>query len=403
MTNCRDSRRIAGAFALFFGLAAATASAQPFTVLHAFTNVGVAPAQGLVRDEQGNLYGTTTALPAIPPAQPSSFGTVFKIDRNGQFSTLLTFTGPNGASPWGGRLLRDDEGNLYGLTSNGGVLPDGDPGHGTAYRLDSGGNLTILHVFGAAGDGSSPTGTLLRDRRGNFYGATLGGGATGWGAVFRIAPGGTETVLHSFDLAAGGWFPGGGLVADGAGNLYGVTFYGGPMPGVGTGEVYNIDNTGTYSVLHVLTGGSGGGAPTGELRMDHWGNLYGVTAGGGASGFGTVFELSQGGQETVLHSFAGSAQGDGADPTGTLIRDETGNFYGTTASGGSDPSSAGSGTVFKMDPSGNVTLLFSFPSVSDGTPHSPLARDERGNLYGTASGATFPPPNIFGVVFKLAP
>lgn len=406
MTDCRDFQRITGSFILFTALATATASAQTFTVLHSFA--GTEPYQGLVADEQGNLYGTTTAFasspgPGLPPVPPPSYGTVFKIDRNGQFSTLFTFTGANGAQPNGGRLLRDDQGNLYGLTSSGGgVLPDGNPGQGTLYRLDPNGNQTILHRFGAAGDGSVPIGTLARDRLGNFYGATVGGGATSWGAVFKLAPDGTETILHSFDLAAY-WSPGGGLVADGAGNLYGVASNG----GAGGGVVYKIDATGTYSDFHVFTGGLDGYAPSGELTVDHLGNLYGVTGGGGASGFGTVYKINQAGQKTVLHSFAGSAQGDGAYPAGSLIRDEAGSFYGTTRSGGSDPSSAGSGTVFKMDPSGNVTLLFSFPAGfppgSPGYLNSPLARDATGNLYGTASGQTFPPLSMFGEAFKLAP
>jgi uncharacterized repeat protein (TIGR03803 family) len=157
----------------------------------------------------------------------------------------------------------------------------------------------------------------------------------------------------------------------------------------------------TYTVLHSFAL-SDGGNPLGAVIMDKAGNLYGTTALGGASGAccGTVFKLDPSGIETVLHSFAGSP-GDGANPFAGLVMDAAGNLYGTTVNGGaSSACSGGCGTVFKLDTSGNETVLHSFTSSpGDGAhPNAGLIMDGAGNLYGTTNqGGT----SGYGTVFKL--
>jgi uncharacterized repeat protein (TIGR03803 family) len=280
--------------------------------------------------------------------------------------------------------LRDTEGYLYGMTENG-TLPFAS-GKGTVYRLNPEGEISVLHVFGSGADGSSPIGTLHRDTFANLYGATAGGGTFGWGTAFKLSPDGKETVLHNFNIGVDGWLPGGGLVADAAGDLYGVTTFGGPLP-TNLGEVYKISKSGEYTVLHAFTGPPDGSEPVGELVLDHEGSVYGTTTAGGSYGFGTLFKITHSGQFKILHNFSRGF------PNGTLIRDEEGKFYGTTTSG-----------IFKVDPAGKVTILFTFaPSVAQGPPISPLARDRAGNLYGTTAGIDGLTPTVLGMVFKLTP
>ena len=161
--------------------------------------------------------------------------------------------------------------------------------------------------------------------------------------MFKLAPGGTETVLYSFKARGDGAFPEAGLIADSAGNLYGTTEYGGASGcagGAGCGTVFKLSPSGTETVLYSFTGGSDGGTPRAGLIADSSGNLYGTTYQGAACptapgftyGCGVVFKLAPGGTETVLHSLAGVP--DGALSYAGLIADSAGNLYGTTLEGG---------------------------------------------------------------------
>jgi uncharacterized repeat protein (TIGR03803 family) len=150
----------------------------------------------------------------------------------------------------------------------------------------------------------------------------------------------------------------------------------------------------THRVLYGFTGGADGANPMGSLLMDKAGNLYGTTEIGGALGFGTVFKLDATGNETVLHSFT---YFDGAVPYAGLVMDKTGNLYGTTAFGG--PFDAG--TAFKLGTSGEETVLYGFSGGTDGEdPEAGLVMDMAGNLYGTTYyGGAFG----FGTVFQVDP
>ncbi|MGH6841232.1 MAG: choice-of-anchor tandem repeat GloVer-containing protein, partial [Methylocella sp.] len=174
--------------------------------------------------------------------------------------------------------------------------------------------------------------------------AAAGGGAS-------AAP--VETVLYSFKGGSDGAGPNGGLIADSKGNLYGTTRHGGAS---GNGTVFKLSPGGTETVLYTFTGGSDGALPSGGLIADSSGNLYGVTASGGASSDGgVVFKLSPSGTETVLYSFKGGS--DGSNPYSGLIADSGGNLYGTTELGGAPGSGCGGfgcGTVFKLTGTGFV-------------------------------------------------
>jgi uncharacterized repeat protein (TIGR03803 family) len=267
----------------------------------------------------------------------------------------------NGWQPYAA-LVIDGSGNLYGATAFGGDFECAAFGCGTVFQLSqqaSGGWLeTVLHTFNGA-DGAGPLGTLILDGAGNLYGTTSGfdAGGTIWpGTAFRLTPqsGGSwaETVLHSFGAPGDGDLPWAGLVLGSDGNLYGTTETGGAFGGASSGgtifELAPQPGGGwAETVLHSFGAPGDGDMPTAGLVIGADGNLYGTTPGGGAFGNGTIFVLvpqpGGGWAETVLHSFGG--QGDGIIPyTAGLVFDTGGNVYGTTTRGGN----YGLGTVFEL-------------------------------------------------------
>ena len=314
------------------------------TVLYSFRggSDGAYPQASLMRDGAGNLYGTTSA------GGTSKNGTVFKVDSTGAERVLYSFRGypSDGADPRGG-LIKDSAGNLYGTTSLGGTTPcNPDTGCGTVFKLSASVNETVLHSFtGVPPDGASPFDGLILDWAGNLYGTTDGGGAYGFGTAFKLDTAGNQTVLHSFSEGSDGGLPVGGLVRDAAGNLYGTTsMYGSSfIPG---GTAFRLDAAGTLTVLHTFIGGTDGRNPYDGLVLDAAGNVYGTTAYGGdmscnyPTGCGAVFQLSPTGKETLV----GFNAADGANPWAGLVRDSAGNLYGTTVNGGA----YGYGVVFEL-------------------------------------------------------
>lgn len=211
----------------------------------------------------------------------------------------------------------------------------------------------------------------------------------------------------------------GGL--DVKGNLYGVANQGGSgFCNSGLGVVFELDSTGTLTVLHTFSGGDGA-YPYSVLLFDDVGNLYGMTESGGSSavcggGCGTIFELSPdesgGWSERVLYSFCSLSEcADGEEPgTGPLVLDASGNLYGTTYFGGSSGCSrSGCGVVFELSPAGKEAALHSFTGGADGKfPVAGLVMDDVGNLYGTTqAGADLACAAGYGagcgIVFRLTP
>ena len=398
----------------------AATQAQTFTVLHSFTNSGGdggEPPAGLLIDAAGNLYGTTFQGGSLACSSGVSnavgCGTVFKLDPSGNETVLYSFTaGSDGALPAAG-LIMDAAGNLYGTTAHGGgPCPFGSGGCGTAFKLDAAGTETVLHRFTTL-DGVNPRAGLIMDAAGNLYGTAQGSGPGGSGTVFKLDTAGNLTVLHAFTGGSDGVFPDAALVMDAAGNLYGTTSLGGGSSTCGgsfggCGIVFKLDPSGKETVLHSFTGPDGL-FPFAGLIMDAIGNLYGTTSSGGASsnctrGCGTVYKLDTSGNLTVLHSFTNSG-GDGAQPVAGLILDKAGNLYGTTQLGGGS-SSIGDGIVFRLDTSGNLTVLHSFSGIAGGgQPVAGLIMDSADNLYGTTffGGSSSNCSSGCGTVFKLSP
>ena len=302
-------------------------------------------------------------------------------------TVLYSFKGgtTDGKTPYAG-VIRDNVGNLYGTTLYGGAHDKG-----TVIKLTKSGER-LLHSFGGSPDGDSPLAGLIRDGAADVCGTTSAGGAYSMGTVFQVSSGGKETLSHSFAGApTDGGVPLAGFIGDNNGNLYGTTGLGGAS---NLGTVFKVDAASNETLLYSFTGVNGDGAgPSGGLVRDSQGNLYGTTEYGGLSTFGTVFKLDVNGKETVLYSFAGGT--DGTIPEGSMVMDAAGNLYGATTYGGI----AGAGTIFKVDPTGKETVLYTFEHPGDAAyPQGGLIRDKAGNLYGTATAGG---KDDFGAVFKF--
>ena len=386
---------LASCVALWAALAPIGAEGVEFKVLYRFTGGadGGKPSWGLVRDREGNLYGTTN----IGGLQGG--GTVFKLDSHGHESVLCHFGtfGFLGFGAGASGLIRDRAGDLYFTTT----FEDAYP-HGTVSKVDLKGNRTVLYAFAGLADGALPNGGVVMDGAGNLYGTTYYFYDNGGGLVFKLDPSGTETVLHVFGIGTtnDGAFPYAGVTLDKAGNMYGTTTTGGDY--VPDGTVYKVSPKGVERVLYRFGFVPDGQIPYGGVIRDDDGNLYGTTtyggAGGGIGGYGTVFKIDRKGKKTTLYSFTGIP--DGVFPYSALVRDEEGNLYGTTFYGGK----YGVGTVFKIDRRGHETVLHSFSGGKDGQyPYSgSLILDDEGYLYGTAlEGGIANGENGFGTVFRI--
>jgi uncharacterized repeat protein (TIGR03803 family) len=380
------------------------------TSLYSFTGGtdGAAPAAGLVAGSDGFLYGTTGWGGAYGSGG-AGYGTVFKISTKGAFTSLYSFAGGNdGANPYAG-LAQGSDGNLYGTTFGGG----GTHGHGTVFQISTNGILTGLYSFTRGSDGAGPNG-LVQGSDGNFYGTTGGGGTSNVGTVFRLSINGAVSILYSFTGSTDGGGPN-GLVQGSDGSLYSTTEWGGVYTGLngyheGWGTVFKITTNGALTSLYSFTGTNDGGYPEAALVPGSDGNFYGTTALGGTSGYygpGTVFKMSANGALTTLYAFGTvtNANGrplDGAVPAAALVPGSDGYFYGTTPSGGvyMDQYGSGYGTVFKIGTNGAFTRLYSFTGGSDGAePAGGLVPGSDGYLYGTAAGGG---TYDYGTVFKIS-
>jgi uncharacterized repeat protein (TIGR03803 family) len=409
-----------------------TAGSGTITTLASFNNTnGAHPCAGVAEDASGNLFGTTE------DGGPG-WGTVFEVAKgSGKISTLASFNGTNGGNPQAG-LIEDASGNLFGTAENGGASGDGTvfelaKGSFTITTLasfnwtngeeplagvieDASGNLFgTTYEGGAALDGTvfelakgsgtittlasfngmnpvSPHAGVIEDASGNLFGTTYGGGAWGWGTVFEVAKGsGTFTTLASFN-GGNGEQPQGGVIEDASGNLFGTTEYGGVW---NYGTVFEIaQGSGTITTLASFNG-SNGAYPWAGAIEDASGNLFGTTERGGASGYGTVFEIANGsGAITTLAASFNASNGE--YPYAGVIEDASGNLFGTTEAGGT----AGGGTVFEVAKgSGTITRLATFYSANGAHPYAGVIEDASGNLFGTTvQGGVW----NYGTVFEIA-
>jgi uncharacterized repeat protein (TIGR03803 family) len=432
VTNSSLFRSInsAAVIGLLICAVARPAQAVTFTNLWSFGGSeqqdGFDPSGSLLRDKNGNLYGTTASGGVNVRPTAIGDGTVFELSppttNGGAWTeTVIWNFGEGGARSDGitpiCNLIMDDSGNLYGTTAIGGPTPTGHAGVGTVFKLrppaTSGGDWSesILFTFNGA-NGYSPESGVIMDKQGNLYGTTADGGALNRGVVFKLSPpvtsGGPwiETILWAFGRGSDGEVPSGNLVIDQNGNLYGETAQGGAN---GQGIAFKLaaptQGGAKWSEQILWNFGSGvdGQAPIGGLTLDAAGNLYGTADSGGLFDGGIAFKLThptvRGGtwSESTLWDFGQGA--DGILPRSGVIMDQGGNLYGTTEEGGTG--GADGGTVFKLMPpsasggSWTEQSLWDFGGSSGSLLSNGVIIDPDGNLLGTTSFSS-------GSVFELS-
>ena len=322
---------------------------------------------------------------------------------------------PDGANP-GARMILGGDGNLYGTTTFGGIF-----GAGIVFSLSPNGTLTDLYDFRGVVDSDGQQyfdlglNELTPGPRNFLYGTTQRGGTNRNGTIFMMSPLGQELDLYVFSPestnASGniagsnpdGMSPSGALVLGTNGLFYGTTQYGGAN---GTGTIFQISPNGAFTSVYSFSaldfsdlGGAffdtnPDGATPNSLTLGTDGNFYGTTLKGGANGAGAFFQFTTAGVLTPLYSFGPTAS-DAQSPQAALVQGPNGNFYGTSASGGS----TNSGTIFELTPAGAERLLYSFLGGNDGgLPNTALALGTDGNFYGTTAGAG---ANYTGAIYKI--
>jgi uncharacterized repeat protein (TIGR03803 family) len=396
-------------FTCFSAVGMSGAQAPKFKVLHTFAggSDGVAPQGPLVPDTAGNVYGVTVEGGSDTECS-GGCGTVFELVPSGtrwKEKILFNFTGAPGNYVYpAGPLVVDAKGNLYGTTGQGGGQACNC---GEVYELARSTNWTqsILYSFlGGAIDGAYPNFGLVADSAGNFFVETQQGGSDGYGTIVELTPGSggswTETIIYEFTNGRDGVNPYGGLTLDAAGNIYGIASGGGVYSGGTVFKLSPVSGGWAETTLYAFTGGENGYPTSGGVVLDGAGDLYGITTVGGYDLVGNVFRLSPAKgywNYTTLHNFTGGS--DGGYPYGRLAIDRAGNIYGMTSLGGSFEY----GTIYKLISTNGVwkeTVLHNFTNGLDGqNPYSGLTLDSSGNLYGAASGGA----DNFGLVFEITP
>jgi uncharacterized repeat protein (TIGR03803 family) len=401
-------------------LAVATppANAQfTYTVLHTFTGSpdGTNP-NPLIRDAEGNLYGTALAGGSDNNCG-FGCGMVFKIDPARGVTALYDFAGgSNGGYPVAG-LVQDKDGNFYGTTQG-----EGNFNLSVVFKLTPDGKETPYVPSTGINFGSLDSPVAL-DAKGNVYGMVPYGGTPncGWdyhglscGTLFKMTPNGKFTTIHTFK-GTDGMYPESGLVRDSKGNLYGAAMFGGIRtcravgdrnnyaPGCGT--IFKVDVHGKYTVLHTFSNHKDGAGPLG-LIIDSEDNLYGIASGGGDHhgnpfGYGTIFKLdTKSGAFSVLFTFTPPITRSSFFAN-LLARDSKGNLYGAQKFDGAN----NTGCLFRIDTSGKYTDLYDFETQTagrneDGFFPAGVTLGSHGDFYGSMmlGGSAG-----FGTLFHIKP
>jgi len=338
-----------------------------------------------------------------------------------KFKSLVSFNVTDGLNPDLMSVAQGLDGNLYGTTVYGGVNKTCNAkqvGCGTVFKITTGGTLTTLYSFCSSTnctDGAYPIGGMTLATNGDLYGTTSGGGANGYGMVFKVSPQGKLTAVYNFCAQFGcpdGREPGAPPIQGTDGNLYGTTILGGTggCGGChGGGVAYKLTLGGKLTVIHNFCTGTctDGNNPSYPLVQGTDGNFYGVITGRAGYYDGKFFKMTPNGTVTVPYNFCAQSNcTDGAFPYGALTEGADGDLYGTTSAGGA-VADGNNGTFYKITKAGKLTTLHSFDYETKGNygsdPQAGVVLGTDGNFYGgTYLGGTL---CVFGcgTVFKITP
>jgi uncharacterized repeat protein (TIGR03803 family) len=315
-----------------------------------------------------------------------------------------------------GGLYMDNKGNMWGTTDNGGANSAG-----TIFEITAKGVYSVVHTFGAAGDGAHPQANMIADKQHNLWGTTTYGGARGVGTIFEITASGSYSVAYSFcsvyqsNNCLDGSTPTAPLFLDNKGALVGTTDFGGT--GVNCsgecGVVFKFAPAGSiFTTLHNFThDGVDGTDPLGGVVQDKKHNYWGTTYNNGSAtatcdggNCGVVFEITAKGVYSVAHNLCNQNCNDGYGPYAGLFEDKLGNLWGTTTQANGTSPDICAGTVFKIDTTSTFSVVKNFTCVTNGVdgqfPRATLIEDKLGNMWGTAAGGGV---HAHGIVFTIAP
>ena len=361
-----------------------TPSSKAYTVLRSLdlANDGGYPVASLVRGTDGNLYGMTPQ-----GGSASRLGTLFRINPNvspAAFTVMIRFSGAAQGNAPNGSLVQANDGAFYGTNSAGGAF-----NYGTIFKI-CGGVTTVVKSLNRSTDGATPRGSLIQATDGNLYGMTSDGGLNGYGTIFKINPATNLFSVIRHLSVADGTYPVGSLVQGTDGQLYGLGQRGGNK---GSGTIFRINPANNvYSVLRHLDYAVDGANPEGSLVQANDGKFYGMFPSNGR-----IFSITQAGEFAIVQTLSYNTQG--GSPSGSLIKGPANdpNLYGMATYGGS----GSAGTVFRFNPATKaVTVLRPLNLTTDGGyPRGNLVRGADGTLYGmTQKGGA----NKVGTVFKIA-
>jgi len=297
-------------------------------------------------------------------------------------------------------LIQAQDGNFYGVT-----FGPGSAGYPGVFQVTPSGKLTFIYTFTDAAEGGGPSGALTQGPDGNLYGVTYAEGASGYGTVYKLTPGGQLTNLYEFTGETDGGRPSGSLILGTDGNFYGTTQEGGPCTpdnsACGQGSVYRISPAGKFTpLLGLMPSTTEGNGPIAGLLQASDGNFYGVTPAGGANGYGTIFRTSPAEWTyTNLYSFTQAAANNPTTPAPwySLVQAADDNLYGDTTIGGGTADDGG--MFFRVTTSGDFTLLYAFLNNNDGFEPNDLFLAGDGNIYTTTRGGN---PTDLGSALSLS-
>jgi uncharacterized repeat protein (TIGR03803 family) len=350
---------------------------QLYTDLYSFTATGPYTFNSgrLAQGRDGNFYGESQ--------DGGTNGTVFKISPSGTAPTVIhKFDGTDGAMETGGMTLGAD-GDLYGDTSEGG----GSGGKGVTFKITPTGAETVLHKFTGSSNGASPSGALVPGTDGDYYGATSSDPAI----VYKVSSAGNFTLLQTLTAAQG--YQGGQLIQATDGSFYG----GMKMGGSGDGTAFKVTPEGVVTVLHKFDGTRGSDPAAGMVEVGS-GAFIGTAANGGTNSDGVIYSLTPAGSFAVIRDMDGPT--DGSLPGG-LTAGSDGNLYGTSANGGG---SANCGTIFKVTPSKQFSVVYAFDETHGCHPEGYLTQGTDGKFYGmTNAGGAHDKGVFFSLDMGLGP